>query len=221
MLNAILRIWNKYGFVYLNGLLGTLRLSAVTVFFATILGTVLAVFKLSKSRTANVLVDAYVEVIRGTPVLLQIYFFWLLLPKAIGFELSDTQSIIIAMVVNASAYVCEIIRAGIQAVDIGQREAAFSLGLTPVHTFFRITLPQAVKNILPALGNEFINMIKQTSLASVFFVQELTTAYRTVQSTTFLSIPSLMISGMIYLVVTFTLTRFLGLFERRLRSNAP
>ena len=201
MIDQIIRIWEKYSFVYLKGLMGTLWLSAVTVFFATLLGTILAVLKLAKFKPANVLVDVYVEIIRGTPVLLQVYFFWIFLPRLASIELTDTQSIIIAMVINASAYVCEIIRAGIQAVDIGQQEAGLSLGLTGYHTFMRIVLPQAIKNILPALGNEFINMIKQTSLASVFFINELTTAYRTVQSTTFLSIPSLLISGMIYRIL--------------------
>ena len=219
MLDQLTRIWTKYSFVYWKGLLGTLWLSAVTVFFATLLGTVLAVLKLSKFKPGQWLVDIYVEIIRGTPVLLQIYFFWIFLPKMASFELTDTQSIIIALVINASAYVCEIIRAGIQAVDIGQQEAGLSLGLTGFHTFTRIIFPQAIKNILPALGNEFINMIKQTSLASVFFINELTTAYRTVQSTTFLSIPALLISGIIYLVVTFVLTRGLNFFEKRLKAN--
>ena len=219
MLDQLARIWTKYSFVYWKGLLGTLWLSAVTVFFATLLGTVLAVLKLSKFKPGQWLVDIYVEIIRGTPVLLQIYFFWIFLPKLASFELTDTQSIIIALVINASAYVCEIIRAGIQAVDIGQQEAGLSLGLTGFHTFTRIIFPQAIKNILPALGNEFINMIKQTSLASVFFINELTTAYRTVQSTTFLSIPALLISGIIYLVVTFVLTRGLNFFEKRLKAN--
>ena len=219
MIDQVSRIWARYSYVYWKGLLGTLWLSAVTVFFATIIGTLLAILKLSKFKPGQWLVDVYVEIIRGTPVLLQIYFFWLFLPKLAAVELTDTQSIIIAMVVNASAYVCEIIRAGIQAVDIGQHEAGLSLGLTGFHTFTRIILPQAIKNILPALGNEFINMIKQTSLASVFFINELTTAYRTVQSTTFLSIPALLISGLIYLVVTFVLTRGLNFFEKRMKAN--
>ena len=219
MLDQLARIWTKYSFVYWKGLLGTLWLSAVTVFFATLLGTVLAVLKLSKFKPGQWLVDIYVEIIRGTPVLLQIYFFWIFLPKMASFELTDTQSIIIALVINASAYVCEISRAGIQAVEIGQQEAGLSLGLTGFHTFTRIIFPQAIKNILPALGNEFINMIKQTSLASVFFINELTTAYRTVQSTTFLSIPALLISGIIYLVVTFVLTRGLNFIEKRLKAN--
>ncbi|MGI5888424.1 MAG: amino acid ABC transporter permease [Oscillospiraceae bacterium] len=219
MLEQIASIWEKYSYVYWRGLLGTLWLSAVTVLLATVLGTLLATLKLSKFKIFHILVNIYLEIIRGTPVLLQIYFFWLVLPRLTAINLTDTESILVALVVNASAYVCEIIRAGIQAVDLGQQEAGMSLGLTGTHTFFRIILPQAVKNILPALGNEFINMIKMTSLASVFFINELTTAYKTVQSTTFLAIPSLVISGLIYLVVTFVLTRCMALFEKRLKAN--
>jgi len=150
---------------------------------------------------------------------LQLYFFWLVLPKAVPINLSDTACIIIALIVNASSYVAEVIRAGIQAVDKGQVEAARSLGLSSVNTMKKIILPQAVKNILPALGNEYISMIKQTSLASVFFVQELMTSYKTVQSATFLAIPSLIIAGVIYLIVTTVLTKGLSVFERRLQAN--
>ncbi|KAF5046406.1 L-cystine transport system permease protein YecS [anaerobic digester metagenome] len=104
-------------------------------------------------------------------------------------------------------------------MDKGQTEAAKSLGLSNYNTMRKIILPQAIKNILPALGNEYITMVKQTSLASVFFVQELMTAYKTVQSATFLAIPSLIIVGAIYLVVTTVLTKALTMFERRLKVN--
>ena len=129
-------------------------------------------------------VQFYVWVLRGTPILLQLYFFWIFLPRATGIKIPDSTCIIIALIVNASSYVSEIIRAGIQAVDIGQTEAARSLGMTARNTMTKIILPQAVKNILPALGNEFITMIKQASLASVFFINELTTSYKTVASAT-------------------------------------
>ena len=161
----------------------------------------------------------YIGILLGTPILLQLYFFWLMLPKIVPFQLSDTACIIIALIVNASSYVAEVIRAGIQAVDKGQTEAAKSLGLSNFNTMRKIILPQAVKNILPALGNEYITMVKQTSLASVFFVQELMTAYKTVQSATFLAIPSLIIVGVIYLVFTTVLTKALNMFEGRLNAN--
>jgi len=219
MANTVIMLWNKYGYVYVDGLVGTLWLAALTVFAATILGTVIAVMKLSKIKILDLITSAYIGVLRGTPILLQLYFFYFMLPKALPFILSDTACIVIALIINASAYVAEIVRAGIQAVDKGQVEAARSLGLSSANTMKKIILPQAVKNILPALGNEYISMIKQTSLASVFFVQELMTSQKTVQSATFLAIPSLIIAGIIYLIVTTLLSKGLSLFERRLQAN--
>ena len=219
MISTIIQLWTKYDYVYLNGLVGTLWLAAVTVFVATILGTLLAIMKLSKIKLLDRITNLYIGILRGTPILLQLYFFWILLPKISPVTLSDTACIVIALIVNASSYVAEIIRAGIQAVDKGQTEAAKSLGMSNRNTMRRIILQIAIKNILPALGNQYINMVKQTSLASVFFVQELMTSYRTVQSATFLAIPSLVIVGIIYLVVTTVLSKGLDIFERRLQAN--
>ncbi len=219
MLQNLLDIIGSYGDVYLAGLWGTLWISFVTVVAGTLLGIVLAALKLTRIRLLEILIDLYIEVIRGTPVLLQLYFFWLFLPDVLQLDMSNTACVVVALIVNSSAYIAEIIRAGIQAVDIGQTEAARSLGMTDFHCLTRIVLPQAVKNILPALGNEFIAMIKETSLASTFFVPELMTAYKTVQSSTFLSVESLMISGLIYLVINFALSRLVKLLEKRLRAS--
>ena len=144
---------------------------------------------------------------------------FLLLPKVLPFKVSDTACIIVALVINSSSYVAEVIRAGIQAVDKGQMEAAKSLGLSNKNAMRYVILPQAVKNILPALGNEFVVMVKETSLASVFFVGELMTSYKTVQSTTFLAIPSLTIVGIIYFILNFILTKILKVVERRLQAS--
>lgn len=219
MIQTIINLWTKYNYVYLNGLVGTLWLAAITVFVATIFGTIVAIMKLSKIKILDWMTTLYIGVLRGTPILLQLYFFWLILPKIVPFQLSDTACIVVALIVNASSYVAEVIRAGIQAVDKGQTEAAKSLGLSNYNTMRKIILPQAIKNILPALGNEYITMVKQTSLASVFFVQELMTSYKTVQSATFLAVPSLIIVGIIYLIVTTVLTKGLSMFERRLQKN--
>lgn len=219
MIDTIIKLWSKYDYVYINGLVGTLWLAAVTVMAATAVGTIIALMRLSGIRLLDRFTVLYIGILRGTPILLQLYFFWLTLPKISPITLSDTACIVIALIVNASAYVAEVIRAGIQAVDKGQREAAKSLGLSDRNTFRYIIFPQAIKNILPALGNEYITMVKQTSLASVFFVQELMTSYRTVQSATFLAIPSLVIVGLIYLLVTTILSKGLDLFERRLQRN--
>ncbi|MBQ7737480.1 MAG: amino acid ABC transporter permease [Oscillospiraceae bacterium] len=219
MLSTIAAIWQKYGYVYIQGAWGTVYIAVLTVLFGTILGTALSFVRLSRFRALQSVIRLYVWVLRGTPSLLQIYFFYFFVPKYLPFDMSERACIILALVVNASAYVEEIIRAGIQAVDRGQNEAARSLGLTARHTMTRVILPQAVKNILPALGNEFIVMIKEASLASIFFIVEITSAFKTVQSATFITIPALMISGGLYLGLTTVLSAGMKLAEKRLRNN--
>ena len=206
----------KYYPVYLSGLWGTLWISAVTVLFGALLGVLVALMRMSRFKLLRGISKAYIEVLRGTPILLQLYFFWIGLPKLVPFELSDTQCIVAALAVNASAFISEIIRAGIGAVDKGQWEAARSIGLSESHVMTHVIVPQAVKNILPALCNEFISTVKGTSLASVFFVGELMTSFKTVQSATFLALQSLTIVGVIYFVLNFVLSRLLGVLERRL-----
>lgn len=206
----------KYYPVYLSGLWGTLWISAVTVLFGALLGVLVALMRMSRFKLLRGISKAYIEVLRGTPILLQLYFFWIGLPELVPFELSDTQCIVAALAVNASAFISEIIRAGIGAVDKGQWEAARSIGLSESHVMTHVIFPQAVKNILPALCNEFISTVKGTSLASVFFVGELMTSFKTVQSATFLALQSLTIVGVIYFVLNFVLSRLLGVLERRL-----
>lgn len=215
-MEKIVKLWIKYDNVFLSGLVGTLWISAVTVVLGTLLGMLVAFVRMRKSRVLNLLADAYIEVLRGTPILLQLYFFWIGLPKIMPFELSDTACIVTALVINSSAYISEIIRAGINAVDKGQWEAAKSLGLSNKNMMIRVIMPQAVKNILPALCNEFISTVKGTSLASVFFVGELMTSFKSVQSATFLALQSLTIVGIIYFILNFVLSKLLKLLERRL-----
>ncbi len=218
-MEKIIKLLVRYYDVFLRGLGGTLWISAVTVFCGTLLGMLIALMHMGKFKPLRAVAEVYVEILRGTPVLLQLYVFWIGLPKIMPFELTDTQSVVIAMIINSSAYISEIIRAGINAVDRGQWEAAMSLGLSNRHVMTRIILPQAVKNILPALCNEFISTIKGTSLASTFFIGELMTSYKTVTSATFLALQSLVIVGVIYFIVNFTLSRLLKLLERRLNAS--
>ena len=215
-MGKIVKLLAKYYPVYLSGLWGTLWISAVTVLLGLVLGMLVALMRMSRSNLLNAVSGVYIEVLRGTPILLQLYFFWIGLPKLVPFELSDTQCIVVALAVNASAFISEIIRAGIAAVDKGQWEAARSIGLSETHVMTHVILPQAVKNILPALCNEFISTVKGTSLASVFFVGELMTSFKTVQSATFLALQSLTIVGVIYFILNFVLSRLLKILERRL-----
>ncbi len=221
ILQNIIKILIKYWDVFLiKGVGVTLSLSAITVFFGAIIGSLLALVHLSRRWLPRFFVSAFVEVIRGTPILLQLYFGYFILPMlfpALG--LDDYSSIAVALVINSSAYVSEVVRAGIQAVDKGQTEAARSLGLSQGQTMLHVVLPQAVKNILPALGNEFVMIIKETSLASTFFVGDLMTSYLVVKGATYLAFESLMIVGMIYFMLTFTLTKLIGVYERRLKNR--
>ena len=216
----IVMLLREYWHVFLiEGVSYTLLLSVITVFFGAILGSLLALGKRSRFRLVRGIITAFVEVIRGTPILLQLYFGYFILPMMVpALNLSAFTSICIALVINSSAYVSEVIRSGIQAVDHGQTEAARSLGLNARQTMLRIVLPQAVKNILPALGNEFVMMIKETSLASTFFVGELMT-YLKVKGATWLNLESLIIVGAIYFVITFTLSKVVAVFERRMRAG--
>lgn len=216
----IVKIMTQYWDVFLiKGVSVTLSLSAIAVFFGAIIGALLALGKMSRFKLLRGIITAFIEIIRGTPILLQLYLFYFILPMMLpALNIETYPSIAVALVVNSSAYVSEVIRSGIQAVDKGQTEAARSLGLNKTQTMLKVVLPQAVKNILPALGNEFIMIIKETSLASTFFVGDLMTSYLTVRGATFLAIESLFIVGVIYFILTFALSKLVGVFEQRLKS---
>lgn len=238
------KYWDKF---LLTGLGYTLSLAAIAVVFGTILGALLALMRLSKFypfaflglgkdgrpksnppvlervmrfNPISGLAGIYTGIIRGTPMLLQLYFFYFGLPKLIPIlQKQQYACVAIALLCNSAAYVSEIIRSGIQAVDIGQTEAARSLGLSQRQTMAQIVLPQAVKNILPALGNEFIMLVKDTSLASTFFIGDIMTQYLQIKGATYLSIEPLIIVAVIYFVVTWLLSKLLGLIERRMRRG--
>ena len=219
------KIFVKYWDLFLiKGLSATLLLSLMTVVLGTIFGALLALVKIGKIKPLKWIVNALVEVIRGTPMLLQLYISTFLIPVLIPAmnELENKKLLCISftLVLNSAAYVSEIIRSGIEAVDKGQTEAARSLGLNSTTTMIEVVLPQAVKNILPALGNEFITIIKETSLASTFFIGELMTQYHIIVGKTHNSLPILMIIGVIYFILNFVLSKALSVFERRMKAHA-
>ena len=221
VIQNIIKIMSKYWDVFLiKGVSVTLALAAITVFFGAIIGALLAIMKMSPLGILRAIVTAFVEVIRGTPLLLQLYIGYFIVPLMVpALEIGTFASIAVALVINSAAYVSEVIRSGIQAVDIGQTEAARSLGLNKTQTMTKVVLPQAVKNILPALGNEFVTIIKETSLASTFFVGDLMTSYLTVKGQTYLAFESLIIVGVLYFVLTFVLSKLVGAYERRLKQS--
>ena len=216
------KIFAQYWYQFLvKGVGYTLLLSLIAVGAGVLFGSLLAVLRLFNIKVLNFFISAFVEVVRGTPALLQLYVGYFLLPMMIpGMNLSPFFCVAVALAVNSSAYVSEIIRSGIEAVDKGQTEAARSLGLGRAVTMTDIVLPQAVRNILPALGNEFITVIKETSLASTFFVGELMTVYLQIKGVVYKPMPTLMIVGVVYFVLNFTLSRLMKKFERRLKTRA-
>lgn len=193
----------------------TLLLSLITVVFGTILGTILALMRLSKSKILHIISEVYTEIVRGIPLLLQLWVIYLLFSSTLG----KVVAVCLALLLNSAAYVAEIIRSGIQAVDKGQIEASRSLGINANKTMIKIVLPQAIKNILPALGNEFVTVIKETSLSSVFYIGDLMTAKTIITTQTYLAIEPYIIIGIIYFTLTFTLSKVIGKFEKRLKLS--
>jgi len=215
----IVKIMSKYWRVFLiRGVGYTLALTSITVFFGAILGIFICLARMSKSKVLNSIALNLGEIVRGTPMLLQLYVFYLGLPRLFP-GIPTFVSVSIGFILNSACYVSEVFRSGIQAVDKGQTEAARSLGLSGKQTMTKIVLPQAVKNILPALGNEFITITKDTSLASTFFVGEVMTSYLIVKGNTFLTMECLFIVAVIYYVMTLILNRVVGRMERRMRTS--
>ena len=212
-----LKYWDRF---LITGVEYTLSLAAITVGVGTIFAALLTLMKMSKIPPLRWLSSIYIEIIRGTPMLLQLYFFYFGLPMLIpALQKQKYICVAIALICNSAAYVSEVIRSGIQAVDPGQREAALSLGFSETKTMWFVVVPQAVKNILPALGNEFIMIIKDTSLASTFFIGDLMTQYLLIKGSTTLPIEPLVIVGVIYFIMTFTLSKIFGHFEKKMQRS--
>ncbi len=217
----------KYHHFFLEGVQNTLIIAFFTVLFGTILGIFMAMAKLSSFRPLSWLATAYIEFFRGTPLMVQLMFIFYGLPM-IGVTFPDVPFIenfqrfaagIVAMSLNSCAYVAEIIRSGIQAVDPGQMEAARSLGFKKSQGMTLVVLPQAVRNILPALGNEFVTVIKESSIVSVIGIADL--MYRTngVKAKNYKTLECLFIAAILYFVLTFISSRLIAIVERRMHRG--
>ncbi|MGL4742045.1 MAG: amino acid ABC transporter permease [Sarcina sp.] len=206
----------KYKDYFLNGALYTLLIAAIAVFGGTIIGMFLSLLKLSKYKVLRFLSTMYIEIFRGTPILVQLYLVYLAFPSVLNIRMNPLTAGIITLCLNSGAYVAEIIRAGIMAVDKGQMEAARSLGMPEWKAMYLIVIPQAIKNILPALANEFIVIIKESSIASVIGVTELMYNTDSVRGNSFRPMEALLIAACIYFVMTFTLSKIVGYFEGRM-----
>jgi len=207
----------EYWQFFLRGALVTLELSFFGVALGTVLGVAVALIRISRFWPVKFLASTYIEIIRGTPMLVQIFIIHYGL-TGFGINLPPFISGVVALTINSSAYMAEVFRAGIEAIDKGQTEAARSLGLSRGMALRYIVLPQAFRNMLPAIGNEFIIIIKDSSLISVISIAELMYNARTVQSVTFSPMEPLLVACALYFIMTFTLSRLLAVLERKLRS---
>ncbi len=209
---------------YLSGLRMTLLIAVFAVLLGAIIGILVAVAKVGAKHSRNPILQvlakicgAYTTFIRGTPALVQVMIIYNLV-----FTSADTNPVVVGAVcfgINSGAYVSEIIRAGIEAVPRGQMEAGRSLGFNYVQTMRYIILPQAIKNVLPALGNELIVMVKETAVVSVIAVNDLMKMAQYVGSRTWDVVPPLVIASVIYLIITVFLTHVIRFFERRLAQS--
>lgn len=205
-----------------DGFLVTLEIAFSAVLLGILLGFTVAVIrsthdKTGKLRFLNLLCKIYLTVIRGTPVVVQLLIIYFVIFGSVN--VSKVLVAIVAFGVNSGAYVAEIIRSGIMSIDKGQFEAGRSLGLSYLQTMVYIILPQAFKNVLPALGNEFIVLLKETSVSGYIALQDLTKAGDIIRSQTYTAFMPLIAVAVIYLAVVMLFSFLLGKLERRLKNN--
>ena len=211
-------IYDKRYLYILEGLKNTLLIALGAVVIGVIIGLIVAIIrdrydKTGKGKISNFIASGYVTIIRGTPALVQLMIIYYVIFKSISINLVLVG--ILSFGINSGAYVSEIMRAGFNSVDIGQMEAGLSLGLGYNRCMKYIILPQAIKNILPALGNEFITLVKETSVAGYIGIVELTKASDIIASNTYNYFFPLIITALIYLFITSLLAKILGMFERK------
>mgnify|MGYP001001087844 CR=1 FL=1 len=201
--------------VFFQGVGTTVELALCTAIFGTLLGIVVALLRMSRVKMLKVLAGAYIEFLRGTPLLVQVLIVFYGLPQ-MGVKLPRMTAGTVALVINSAAYMAEIVRSGIQAIDGGQTEASRSLGMNGAQTMIYIILPQAIKNILPAIANEFVTIIKESSICYTIGVQEIMYGVNSIKGATFSIGEPLIIAAVVYFCLTFPTSKIIAYFERRM-----
>ncbi|GAM75195.1 amino acid ABC transporter [Vibrio ishigakensis] len=201
----------------IDGLIVTLQISAISLFFTLLFGLVTALLKLSNSVVGRALANLYIEVIRNTPLLVQIYILYFVIGPVIGLDRFSTA--VLALALFQGAYTAEIFRGGLNSIEKGQFEAAKSLGLSPFYTYFDVILPQLLQRTLPPLTNEVVSLIKNSSIVSVMAIFDLTTEGRNIVSETAMPFEIWFTVAAIYLLLTLSLSAFSALLERRLGAQ--
>ncbi|WP_449035899.1 amino acid ABC transporter permease [Peptostreptococcus stomatis] len=214
---------NDYYLSYLQGAGVTVLLSFLALLFGFIVGLVACVCKISKNIILRWIANIYIEIIRDTPLLVQVMIIAFGFPMLLGvkyptmFGYDDTfTGVVIALILNSGAYIAEILRSGISSVDKGQMEASRSLGLTYLQSMRYIIVPQAVKNILPALANEFISLVKESAIVAFVGVTDIMFVANSVKNSTYNGFGPYLFAALIYFVITFTLSKLVGLLEKKM-----
>lgn len=207
------------GRLLLEGALVTLQITLVAVSCGVLIGLFVGVAELSSYRILRIPAKIYVDIIRGTPLLVQIFIIYFALPAIIGMRIEPYIAAVVACSINSGAYVAEIFRAGIQSIDKGQFEAGRSLGFNWYQTMLKIVIPQAFRRTIPQLGNEFIAMLKDSSLVSVIGFEELTRKGQLVIAATYRSFEIWSAVAIIYLIMTLTISRLVSYLEKKYNSN--
>jgi len=203
--------------VVIKGTPVTFQATILAILGAIIIGTLTGLGSVSKSRWVNMVSGVYVELIRGIPLLVQLIFIYYAMGRF--FRIQGMVAAVVALSICFGAYMGEIVRAGIQAIPRGQMEAAIAVGLSRGQAFRYVILPQTVKVILPAVGNEFISMLKDSSLVSAIALSNILRKGREYISRTFLSLETMLVVALIYLIITLVLSRLVGMLEERLHKN--
>lgn len=206
---------SKYWLYYADGLKVTLELAFWTLILATVVGVALGMIRVQNYKIISSIIDGWINFIRGVPVMVQIFIVY----YGIATSLPQFWAAVVSLTVNSSVYIAEHTRAGMQAVNKGQMEAARCIGMSKMQANWYIIIPQAIKNILPSLCNEFILLIKETSIVSVIALHELTYTSNSVRANTFLAFEPLIVTAIIYFIITYILKKLIGILERRLHAH--
>lgn len=206
---------NKYWFYYADGLKVTLELAFWTLILATLVGVAMGMIRVQNYKIISSIIDGWINFIRGVPVMVQIFIVY----YGIATSLPQFWAAVVSLTVNSSVYIAEHTRAGMQAVNKGQMEAARCISMSKMQANWYIIIPQAIKNVLPSLCNEFILLIKETSIVSVIALHELTYTSNSVRANTFLAFEPLIVTAVIYFIITYILKKLIGILERRLHAH--
>ncbi|HOV07555.1 MAG: putative amino-acid permease protein YxeN [Spirochaetes bacterium ADurb.Bin218] len=201
-----------------SGLVKTFEVTVLSIFFALFIGLLVGLGRISRISFINRLCTVYVEVIRGIPLLVQLFYIYYALAKFV--KIMDISAAVIAMAICYGAYIGEIFRAGIQSIPKGQMEAALALGMSRSQAIYRIILPQTIKVVLPPIGNEFIALLKDSSLVSILAVSDLLRRGREYASTSFYYFETYTMVAIIYLILTLFFSRLVAIMEERMKINA-